>query len=216
MHRTLCCALLFFSSCSIRMTHCHDTLGSRPRLIQFFYIKQIFRKERISHSGQLHHRRLCNIHYIPRSFFRMRAAIILASVGSALFTTVSCLPPASLPDSSINQPWTVTDYTASGPDGQEVATFRVTAPDNYVTGVRGLDVLCERVPYALEWDTVCASDETFRLEVNPSYQESYPKILFKLNHVQIDAKKVTIVTGEDFVLPSGKFEIAVDTVAIGL
>ena len=35
----------------------------------------------------------------------------------------------------------MTGFTASGPDGQEVATFRVTAPSNYVTGVRGLDVL---------------------------------------------------------------------------
>ncbi|KAI3327736.1 hypothetical protein HD806DRAFT_549679 [Xylariaceae sp. AK1471] len=113
-------------------------------------------------------------------------------------------------------PWTVTGYTVSGPDGQEVATFRVTAPDNYVTGVRGLDVLCERVPYGLEWDTVCASNETFRLEVNVSYQESYPEVEFKINHVQIDTSSVTTVTGEDFVLPTDTFQLAVDTVAVGL
>ncbi|OTB00874.1 hypothetical protein M426DRAFT_323987 [Hypoxylon sp. CI-4A] len=144
----------------------------------------------------------------------MRASIFLISVGS-LLTTASCLPsPPS--NSTINQPWTITGYTVSGPDGQEVATFRVTAPENYVTGVRGLNVLCERVPYGLEWDTECASDETFRLESSVSYQESYPKVLFKLNHVQIDSKTVTIVTGEDFVLPVDTFELAVDTVAIGI
>ncbi|KAI0110765.1 hypothetical protein GGR51DRAFT_75837 [Nemania sp. FL0031] len=145
----------------------------------------------------------------------MRASTFLALIGSPLLAAASCLPsPPSSP--VINQPWTVTQYTASGPDGQEVATFRVTAPDNYVTGVRGLDVLCERVPYGLDRDTVCASDTTFRLETSVSYQESYPKVLFKLNHVQINATTTTIVTGEDFVLPTETFELAVDTVAIGL
>ncbi|KAI0423655.1 hypothetical protein F5Y09DRAFT_199206 [Xylaria sp. FL1042] len=145
----------------------------------------------------------------------MRASIFIASLGSSLLTVASCLPsPPS--NSTINQPWTVTGYTVSGPDGQEQATFRVTAPNNYVTGVRGLNVLCERVPYGLEWDTECASDATFRLESSVSYQESYPKVLFKINHVQIDATRTTIVTGEDFVLPIDTFELAVDTVAIGL
>ncbi|RYC55636.1 hypothetical protein CHU98_g10575 [Xylaria longipes] len=144
----------------------------------------------------------------------MRASIFI-TLGSSLLVVASCLPsPPS--NSSINQPWTVTGFTVSGPDGQEEATFRVTAPNNYVTGVRGLDVLCERVPYGLEWDTECASDETFRLETSVSYQESYPRVQFKLNHVQIDARTTTIVTGEDFVLPTDTFELAVDTVAIGL
>ncbi|KAI0552319.1 hypothetical protein F4679DRAFT_535269 [Xylaria curta] len=144
----------------------------------------------------------------------MRASTLI-SIGSSLLATASCLPsPPS--DHSINQPWTVTEYTVSGPDGQETATFRVTAPDNYVTGVRGLDVLCERVPYGLDHDTVCASDATFRLETSVSYQESYPKVQFKLNHVQIDPSTVTIVTGEDFVLPTDTFQLAVNTVAIGV
>ncbi|KAI1738151.1 hypothetical protein F4680DRAFT_191814 [Xylaria scruposa] len=144
----------------------------------------------------------------------MRASTLI-SIGSSLFATASCLPsPPS--DHAINQPWTVTEYTVSGPDGQETATFRVTAPDNYVTGVRGLDVLCERVPYGFDQDTVCASDATFRLETSVSYQESYPKVDFKLNHVQIDPSTVTIVTGEDFVLPTDTFQLAVDTVAIGV
>ncbi|KAI1746670.1 hypothetical protein F4782DRAFT_523718 [Xylaria castorea] len=145
----------------------------------------------------------------------MRASTFITSIGSSLLAAASCLPsPPSNP--TINQPWTVTEFTVSGPDGQEVATFRVTAPDNYVTGVRGLDVLCERVPYGLDRDTECASNATFRLETNVSYQESYPKVQFKLNHVQIDAMTTTIVTGEDFVLPTDTFELAVDTVAIGL
>ncbi|KAI1279724.1 hypothetical protein F5Y07DRAFT_396771 [Xylaria sp. FL0933] len=145
----------------------------------------------------------------------MRASTFIASLGSSLLAAASCLPsPPS--NHTINQPWTVTGFTESGPDGQEEATFRVTAPNNYVTGVRGLDVLCKKVPYGLEWDTVCASDATFRLESSVSYQESYPKVLFKINHVQIDAATTTIVTGEDFVLPTDTFELAVNTVAIGL
>ncbi|KAI0409347.1 hypothetical protein F4802DRAFT_546241 [Xylaria palmicola] len=150
----------------------------------------------------------------------MRASTLIVSLGSSLLAAASCLPSPPSPPSNptINQPWTVTGFTVSGPSGQETATFRVTAPDNYVTGVRGLDVLCERVQYGLEWDTECASDETFRLETNISYQESYPRVVFKLNHVQIDSKTttVTIVTGEDYVLPAETFELAVDTVAIGL
>ncbi|KAI1313292.1 hypothetical protein F5Y03DRAFT_338619 [Xylaria venustula] len=146
----------------------------------------------------------------------MRASTFITLVGSSLLTGASCLPnPPS--NSTINHPWTVTGYTvSSGPDGEEQATFRVTAPRNYVTGVRGLDVLCKNVPYGLEWDTVCASDATFRLESSVSYQESYPKVDFKLNHVQIDASKTTTVTGEHFVLPLDTFTLAVDTVAIGL
>ncbi|KAI0968641.1 hypothetical protein F4678DRAFT_195051 [Xylaria arbuscula] len=145
----------------------------------------------------------------------MRTSIFITSLGSSLLAVASCLPnPPS--NSTINQPWTVTGYTASGPDGEQQATFRVTAPKNYVTGVRSLDVLCKNVPYGLERDTVCASDSTFRLESSVSYQESYPKVLFKLNHVQIDASRTTIVTGEDFVLPVDTFTLAVDTVAIGL
>ncbi|GAW24608.1 hypothetical protein ANO14919_141990 [Xylariales sp. No.14919] len=145
----------------------------------------------------------------------MRALMFITSLGSSLLAAASSLPSPP-PNPTINQPWTVAGFTVSGPDGQEQATFRVTAPDNYVTGVRGLDVLCERVQYGLEWDTECASDETFRLETSISYQESYPKVQFKLNHVQIDASTVTIVTGEDFVLPADTFQLAVDTVAIGL
>ncbi|KAI0183328.1 hypothetical protein EV127DRAFT_414284 [Xylaria flabelliformis] len=145
----------------------------------------------------------------------MRVSTFITAVGSFLLATASCLPSPPA-DHSINQPWTVTEYTVTGPDGQETATFRVTAPDNYVTGVRGLDVLCERVPYGFDQDTVCASDATFRLETSVSYQESYPKVDFKLNHVQIDASTVTIVTGEDFVLPTDTFQLAVNTVAIGL
>ncbi|KAF2971782.1 hypothetical protein GQX73_g1834 [Xylaria multiplex] len=145
----------------------------------------------------------------------MRASTFITSLGSSLLAVASCLPGPPL-NHTINKPWTVTEFTASGPDGQEVARFRVTAPDNYVTGVRGLDVLCERVPYGFELDTECASDKTFRLEASISYQESYPKVEFKLNHVQIDARTTTIVTGEDFVLPADTFELAVDTVAIGL
>ncbi|KAI0467620.1 hypothetical protein F4859DRAFT_493022 [Xylaria cf. heliscus] len=145
----------------------------------------------------------------------MRASTLQTLMGLSLLATASRLPgPRS--SSTINQPWTVTGFTVSGPDGREVATFRVTAPDNYVTGVRGLDVLCEGVQYGLDRDTECASDETFRLETSVSYQESYPRVAFKLNHVQIDATTVTIVTGEDFVLPTDTFELAVDTVAIGL
>ncbi|KAH8158463.1 hypothetical protein CIB48_g9783 [Xylaria polymorpha] len=146
----------------------------------------------------------------------MRASTLIASIGSSLLAAASALPPSVPSDHTINQPWTVTGFTVSGPDGQEVATFRVTAPDNYVTGVRGLDVLCEGVQYGLEWDTECASDKTFRLETSVSYQESYPQVQFKLNHVQIDASTVTIVTGEHFVLPADTFEFTVDTVAIGL
>ncbi|KAI8624502.1 hypothetical protein F5Y19DRAFT_480522 [Xylariaceae sp. FL1651] len=148
----------------------------------------------------------------------MGALIFITSLGLPLLAAASCLPShASSPsNSTINQPWTVTRFTVSGPDGQEVATFRVTAPDNYVTGVRGLDVLCERIQYGLETDTVCASDETFRLETSVSYQESYPKVEFKLNHVQIDAVTTTTVTGEDFILPTDTFQLAVNTVAIGL
>ncbi|KAI0879535.1 hypothetical protein GGS24DRAFT_437799 [Hypoxylon argillaceum] len=145
----------------------------------------------------------------------MRASTFIAAIGSPRLAVASCLPSPPL-NTTINQPWTVTGFTESGPDGQEVATYRVTAPDNYVTGVRGLDVLCERVPYGLDRDTECASDKTFRLETSVSYQESYPKVLFKLNHVQIDASTTTSVTGEDFVLPTDSFQLAVDTVAIGL
>ncbi|KAI0438321.1 hypothetical protein F4803DRAFT_535551 [Xylaria telfairii] len=145
----------------------------------------------------------------------MHYSTFIASIGS-LFAVASCLPSNPPSNYTINNPWTVSEFTVSGPDGQEVATFRVTAPDDYVTGVRGLDVLCERVQYGLEWDTECASDKTFRLETSVSYQESYPKVQFKLNHVQIDPSTVTIVTGEHFVLPADTFELAVDTVAIGL
>ncbi|KAI1368812.1 hypothetical protein F5Y08DRAFT_335381 [Xylaria arbuscula] len=146
----------------------------------------------------------------------MPALTLMISLGSALLATASFLPSSLPPNPTINQPWTVTGFTESGPDGQEVATFRVTAPDDYVTGVRGLNVLCESVPYALEWDTECASDATFRLEASVSYQESYPRVLFKLNHVQIDANSVTIVTGEDFVLPADIFELTPESVSIGL
>ncbi|KAK5629922.1 hypothetical protein RRF57_005637 [Xylaria bambusicola] len=140
----------------------------------------------------------------------------MPSIGSSILATATCLPPSPPLNPTINQPWTVTEFMASGPDGQEVATFRVTAPDNYVTGVRGLDVLCERIQYGLDRDTECASDATFRLETSISYQESYPKVQFKLNHVQIDTSTVTIVTGEDFVLPADTFQLDVKTVTIGL
>ncbi|KAI0523864.1 hypothetical protein F5B22DRAFT_642966 [Xylaria bambusicola] len=146
----------------------------------------------------------------------MRASTIIVSIGSSLLAAATYVPPSPPINPTINNPWTVTDFTKSGPFGQEVATFRVTAPDNYVTGVRGLDVLCEGVQYGLDRDTECASDATFRLETSISYQESYPKVQFKLNHVQIDPSTVTIVTSEDFVLPADTFELDVDTVAIGL
>ncbi|KAI1157336.1 hypothetical protein F5B18DRAFT_645418 [Nemania serpens] len=144
----------------------------------------------------------------------MRASAFITAIGSPFLAAASYLP---IPPSkrTINQPWTVTEFTASGLSGQEVATFRVTAPNNYVTGVRGLNVLCQRVPYGLEWDTECASDKTFRLETSISYQESYPKVQFKLNHVQINANATTTVTGEDFVLPIHTFKLSVNTVTVG-
>ncbi|KAI1177987.1 hypothetical protein F4777DRAFT_540050 [Nemania sp. FL0916] len=143
----------------------------------------------------------------------MRALALIASIGSPLLAAASCIPnPSSI--HTINQPWTVTGYTVSGPDGQEVAKFRVTAPNNYVGGVRGLDVLCERVPYGLEWDTECASDKTFVLQASVSYQESYPRVEFKINHIQIGAKSNITVTGDDFVLPVETFTLAVDTVTV--
>ncbi|KAI0394431.1 hypothetical protein F5Y17DRAFT_427839 [Xylariaceae sp. FL0594] len=102
---------------------------------------------------------------------------------------------------TINQPWTVSRYTVTGSEGEEIASFRLTAPDNYVTGVRGLDVFCDNVLYGLEWDTECASNDASSIvTVNVSYQESFPEVDFKVNHTQIDNADKIIVTGEHFVL----------------